>query len=374
MGIYYSVGQALVSDDELREKQFLEDFDFTREIEFSTGRFDPQLHTMGVSLDSEKPMDFKPIGVGKPLLIEIREVYPGNHLRKKPKDMLVTSAFKSFATFNAQPRAINIMKKDAIPGTAIDRISAVEQGTSLVFYTGALTNKNSNVAIEFGFNEFDDSDFKTVGELFSNAAGLPIFAPASGILMVASGITKLIGKVGELLNEKRQVFRTSENIVFMRGGDTKAKFGFTLLDDDRTPFSQEERQKYELNTFGKLVDEKGAPYRGDTPYVVLSYDGRKMDEYKDFAPTHASAEILERFYSTGVTSSSSAVDILSSALKLYNDKAFLDKANEKTKEIKNLDPNEDEDKKEIARLTTLRDAYIKNIRDDAFKPKKVSNS
>lgn len=358
MPIHYAVGQALVSDEELREKQHKQNFDFTQAAQFESGNFVPEA--------TGEPLPFEPIGVGKPLIVEIREIYTGKFPGRRSKDLLVTSAMKSIAAFNGAPRAINYMHKDVQRYQSMDVVPAVENGTPLIFYSPALTQKNSTITIEFGFDEFNEQAFETVGGLFQDAAGVPLFAPASNILLAASGITRIIGRIGELLGEKRQVFRSSEPLNLLRAGDVVAKAGFALLTDERNPMSKDDRSKYQIDKFGKLVDSTGTAYAGDTPYAIISYDGREMREYEDFSPTQASAEILDRFYSIGRNSDEGA-KIIFDSLKLLSDQRFRSEADDLAKEISELDPTADAEK--IARLTMEREALIKNITNDLFKPK-----
>ena len=95
MGIYYAVGNALVSDEELREKQTLQNFNFESKMDFRSGQFDPKIASMGLRDVAGELVEFVEIGIGKPLIVELREVYTGKFPdTRRPKDMLVTSAMK----------------------------------------------------------------------------------------------------------------------------------------------------------------------------------------------------------------------------------------------------------------------------------------
>jgi hypothetical protein len=185
MPVYHVVGDALVSDAELIEKKTLGTLDKfnakeTATLEYSTGltTLDNMATTVPVLETAGEFADFVPIGLGKPLIIEIRNVYTGRETKKK-KDLLVTSAIKNIASFNASPRAINFLKKDVSPHSNVTTPAATEQGTPLLFYSPALVQESSVFTVEFGFDEFPNEAFETVGGTFQKASGIPIFAVAN---------------------------------------------------------------------------------------------------------------------------------------------------------------------------------------------------
>src|SRR4051812_33936040 len=87
----------------------------------------------------------EPIGAGKPLSIIIRHVYTGRFPKGavfggSRRDLLLTSAVRDvLTTFNAAPRAINILKRRIPHRSDIKGVDATENGTPLVFYTPAVT-------------------------------------------------------------------------------------------------------------------------------------------------------------------------------------------------------------------------------------------
>ena len=111
-------------------------------MNFAHGRFLARAQP-AVLRDGEARIKFEPIGIGRPLIVEVRRVYTGSHPApgwfSESKDMLVTSAMKSIATFNAAPRAVNFLKKGVERKTTLTQVAATSDGTPLVYYSFAMT-------------------------------------------------------------------------------------------------------------------------------------------------------------------------------------------------------------------------------------------
>lgn len=113
----FVIGAKLVSSEELEEKAALGEIDQFREAKQRGKRAELRLFSGAVSAEElatapGKPA-FAPIGIGKPLTIEILTVYtgdaPGRFLGFLLGDpsMLVTSGARSGQSGKAAPRAIN---------------------------------------------------------------------------------------------------------------------------------------------------------------------------------------------------------------------------------------------------------------------------
>lgn len=162
MAIYYGVGGAVVSDEEYAEKLRLGTF--TRIAESlrkqATESFDVGGRTILAAEAFAGPSgnQFTPIEYGKPLAAEIRWVFTGNTPRTwldKAKDMLITSAFKSIATFNEAPRAVNLLRQQVKPFSHI-QWRAGDKGTPLAFYTPAVAEPATFATFEIVFDDFPD--------------------------------------------------------------------------------------------------------------------------------------------------------------------------------------------------------------------------
>ncbi|UCH97193.1 MAG: hypothetical protein JSV88_10175 [Candidatus Aminicenantes bacterium] len=376
MAIFYALGDALVTEDELYEKEAQGSFaSFNKMLSkkrgdaalpFSTGLLTSKNIVGFLTSPSGEKTPFKPIGPGKPLTIEIRHVYTGKFptasFFDKTKDMLITSAMKSIATFNDAPRAINFLEKNVSAKYNYRNPAATEKGTPLVYYTPALTEKNTLLTLEIGFDEFPEELFKIAENVLKQAAGIPIFAFASSYLLGVGTITKILGNLASKLFDKSPVFKTTVPLTFLRPGAPVPQADFRLIteDDVDTAFLN----KFKISENGQLVDAKGQPYNGDIPYIVISLDGHQIDEYANFSPTSASAALLEKFFKIK-DGQKESLEPLMDSLKLYNDWKFRKKADAFALDLKKLPPDSEEYKKKKEQYN----AHVANILDDLLKPK-----
>lgn len=130
---------------------------------------------------------FQPIGIGKPMSVEIAYVYTGglsapSFFGNRP-DMLIASAVKRLPVFEAAPRAINCLFRKVAQSFRFCDIAAAEPGTPLIYHTPALSDRGTTLTIEFVFDHFPEEAITQVSSLLSSAAGIPVFAPATGYLM-----------------------------------------------------------------------------------------------------------------------------------------------------------------------------------------------
>jgi hypothetical protein len=348
MPIYYALGEALVTSRELHDKEAsgqLAEFEQAAtkgsrgaSVQFSTGK----LSTDNVqrSEASGQVVPFEEIAIGKPLTIEIRHVYTGRHPKThvfhETADMLVTSALKSIATFNSAPRAVNFAVRRVKPNHGFSQVPATDQGTPLVSYSPALTEYNTVLTLEIGFDEFNEQALKVLGNAFSVAAGIPVFTAANKYLLAASAITKIAADLGSFLFDKGPVFAATEPIELLHPGAPKTSAGYRLITDDQLDHATLSRLT--ISNAGKLVDRNGRPYEGDLPYIVISLDGRANDTYKQFTPTAASAALLDKYYAIREGQTQELGPILD-ALKLYNDMKFRTQADDIKQRMAGLDPN-----------------------------------
>lgn len=375
MAIFYALGEAIVTEEELREKQVLGSMaTFTRALsegrvdamlEFSTGRLTPENILTSTMLTTGEATPFQEVGPGKPLSIEMRHAYTGRYPKAgvfdKTKDMLITSAMKSIATFDAAPRAVNILEKNVRARHHVTVPAATEKGTPLIHYTPALIERNTVLTLEIGFDEFPGQIFGVMQNALTQAAGIPLFVSASTYLLAAGAITKLIGNIGSRVFDRAPVFKGTELLPFVRPGDIPPQADFRIITDDDV--GEDVLKNYKVGESGQLVDSNGNQYDGGTPYIVISLDGRKNDEYSAFSSTAASAALLERFYSIK-EGQEQGIEMLMDAVKLYNDWKFRKKADMLADKLKELDPESEEYRQKKAEY----DAAAANILEELLKP------
>ena len=386
MGSSFVIGNKQVSADELKEKSALGTLkslqtgtDPKARVAFSTGEV-----TRSAVLEStpETP-GFTPIGIGKPMSIEILTVYTGDAPTKglfsKTSDLLVVSGVKAVETFAAQPKAINQLVPK-IGDNQYLQPSAFDQGSPIVYYTPSVVNDTTLCSFQMVTDRFDQDIFDQVASLFSQAAGLPIFAPQSSYLLAGSYLIKIAAKLGNALVDRGPFLSADLTLRFDTPDIPVSMAQNAVLYDDR---NQAELSGYEVRFDGgslKLVDpSSGKAYSGDAPYIIVSLDGRERDSLQSFTPTIAQASMLEKFYGSG-DPGGAVLQALGSALELYNDFESRQKAegyaktlDELKQKISALDPSAADYSTQKATLLasftktqTSYDAWRGRIEDELF--------
>ena len=371
MAIYYGFGSAVVSEAEYTEKRrqgVLRKFqdDVKRNISDAFLEIAGQRLQATTLIQAPGPTGtpFTPIAFGAPLTVEIRWVYTGNSPTtswfESSKDVLVTSAFKSISTFNEAPRAVNLLRQKVKDHSNI-QWAATDKGTSLAFYTPAVAEPATLATFEFIFDDFPDDAVTKLGDAFTAAAGIPIFAAESAYFLAAGAVTKLLAKAGHSLFDGNVAFKATEEIAFAHPGDPPSIAGWRIVTQDVG--SDDFANSVMIGANGQLFTKSdGKPYAGDTPYMVISLDGAAVDAYKTFTPTAASATLLDKFF--GISDSQTQpLDIALDALRLYSDFNFRTRADALEKQLKALGKNDPK----YAALNKQYEALKANILTDALK-------
>lgn len=379
MGVLYSIGNALVDPLELQEKAALGTLvDFAvassegREaaIELSTG----PVSTAEIAEAAGDPLGFEPIGLDKPLAVEIVAAYTGDAPgrswfdrivgRSKP-DLLITSAAKSPHTFGAAPRAINQVVED-IDDKKSYRPSALSDGSPIIYYSPAMVDATTFVGVEMVVDSFSGGVFDQLSKLLAAAAGLPVFAPGATYLLAGSVASRIGKKLAEALTETGPFLKADEDIRFDSGGFPVelARFMLFAADADLPELKAYSPEVVDQSGNVRVVlahRQSGDPYDGDVPFVIATVDGRERPEYKDFKATHASAAMLEQFY--GKNALTGAVSALTEAMTLYNDLKFR-RAAERMRAERDALP---EGSSEREAADTRVKAYLENIRTEELR-------
>lgn len=342
MGSSFVIGHKQVSAAELQEKSALGSLkslqtsvDPKARVAFSTG----EVTRSAVTEPTPKAPGFTPIGIGKPLSIEILTVYTGDAPTKgffsSSADLLVVSGVKAVETFAAQPKAINQLVPK-IGDNQYLQPSAFDQGSPIVYYTPSVVNDTTLCSFQMVTDRFDQDILDQVASLFSQAGGLPIFAPQSAYLLAGSYLIKIAAKLGNALLDRGPFLSADLNLRFDTPDVPVSMAHNAVLFDDR---NQSELAGYEVRYDGsslKLVDpSSGKAYSGDAPYIIVSLDGRQRDALQSFTPTIAQASMLEKFYGSG-DPGGAVLQALGSALELYNDFESRQKAEGYAKTLEEL--------------------------------------
>ncbi len=365
--LLYPVGSALLERDELVEgghaaaiRSFAAAGPGSKALQLPNGE-------LQFSASFALPVPNTPIGLNKPLTIDIREVYTGKHPSSNvfggSKDMLLTTATKGYAEYDAQARALNFLVKKVQKHAKMFRPPVSEVGTPIVYYSPAVTQRSLSIEVAMVFDTFPQQAFDAVGNAMKGAAGIPLFMAQGSYLLAASEVIRIAGQVGESIFDGRPAMNVTVAIDIELAGTLPAIAGFLLvLPDNADELDPLLRKDFKLNALGQLVDGVDNPYSGDVPYVVLNLDGAPNEAaLGSFAPRAASSAVLSRFFGVKDGQTLSLGPVVE-ALQLYNDLTYRKQYDAMAEQINNAKP---EDK---PKLEEKRDALRKNIGNELMKP------
>ena len=365
MPFYHAIGNALVSPEEIKEKAIsLGRFENEKkkQVDFLHGVLSRDVPTPQPVARSGARIPFQPIGLGKPLTVQLRHVFRGKHPeRGAQKPMLVTSAIKAINQNKANARAINFLIGTLGDKKGFSHVPATSQGTPIIYNSPALIDFSMSLTVEVGFNDFRGNEVKRLGDLLQSAGAMPVFVAHSAYLIGAGLITKLAAKVGERIFEKGPVLTETAGIDMITGGAEASRAGFKILASD--DFPDDFLKEHQVNSAGQVVNAENKVYDGDLPYVTFSLDGTKRDDLKEFQATQASAEMLANYFAIR-DGQQVSLGLAREALQLYNDLDFRRKADNLMKKMDELGSGAEYDK-----LKVQYDACVKNIQEKALHPR-----
>jgi len=373
MAVYSIIGNSLISPEELYNKTISGEMDSLRSIENlknSSKEMNFFNNTIKVNTlpDLHKNLreNFEPIGIGKPLSIEIATIYTGEYERffGSKKDVIVVTGLKNSQTFQAISRAINV-KSSNINQNEFLKFEAFSDGTPIVYYSPAMDADDSVVSFEIMFDNFDGGLFNTIGDLLTSAAGIPIFIPAAPYLLGGGQLVNIGSKLGEALFSGKAKLSGSIPIKFNSPiiPATEPKEFIIFNDQDKEEFTD-----LQLGLFKdsapqlRLINKNNnSEYKGYAPYMIVILNGAKRQNLESFAPTIASASLLRQFY--GGDNQTEIISVLQDAMKLYNDSVYRTKGEKLKKQLEKVP----KDSTEYSKLKNLYEAYSANIQTDNFK-------
>lgn len=305
---------------------------------------------------------FTPIGIGKPLTIQIRHVYPGKFPEPglfKKKDIAIFSSLKDYSEFAPATRALNYLKRRSVSREDIKTFDATTNGSPVIAYYPSVMSSSLSLTIEIAVDDFPDTVVSVLSSSISSASKIPLLLPYAGYLFAAESVVRIAGSIGNTLFDSSAEFTISESINFDLPGGLNAQADFRLLCHSE---SLAANYKYVDGT-GLISRTNGKRYDGDLPYIVISLNGAVQDDLTGFAATAASAGVLKKFFDISEEGQSSTKDLLD-GLALLSDWRYREKAMKLNATLANL-PADSPDK---ARLTQKRDALVANISHQELKP------
>lgn len=377
MPISYVIGNTVVTSDEYDEKVALGTVDsFLRDaqqnayasMEFSTGQVEAKDLGGPSPVFSPLAPSFTPIKIGSPLSIEILTVYTGLAPRRlfgKP-DLLIASQVKSAQTFDAAPKLVNQMV-DNIESSQYVTPSARTAGSPVVYYAPAVTDSTILCSFDLVAETFDKNTFDQISALMGAASGMPVFAPAGAYLMAGSLLVSMFSDLAEAMVGNKQFLTADLELRFdtpnIPASIARQAIGYNRSDGrelaDYTPGLINVGPDHEQTVL--VHKDTGKEYQGNAPYIIVSIDGREKPELSEFAPKLASAAILERFYRSQ-EAAGQVLDTIESALQLYNDLTYHEKALKAKELLENVDPSSTQ----YANAKALYNAYVRNITNKQF--------
>jgi hypothetical protein len=213
------------------------------------------------------------------------------------------------------------------------------------------------LGFELAVGSFPQDLVDSLSKAFGTLAGIPLLLPYAGYLLGAGQVVKLVGSVGHALFDGIR-FSVTDSIDFDVAGTPAAAAGFRIL------ATSDELAQYTYTEAGGVVDARGKKYAGDCPYVAISLDGKQRDNLKAFAPTVASAAVLQRFFEMQ-DGAQIAIDTVVQGLQFVSDFKYREQA--VALQARLGDPGFDASTKQ--QLEKQLDAALKNIVTDALRPK-----
>lgn len=316
-----------------------------------------------ISSASPPATSYVPIGFGKPLSVEILSVYTGSFKAKglfagDKRDILCVSGVKAAETFEASPRAINLLEKKVPEHTYLE-FSAFDAATPYVYYKKSVDTDTIEITIELAASSYDQSLVDTVTNLLKNSASLPIFMPAAGKLLAGSQLVNIAANGANDLFAPAPFLSETICLRFDTAGlpINSAQCMLVCRDEDENELGGYQMTAVNHNGSAQMrLTKDGSVYTGDAPYVLVNVDGAEKQALDTWTATLASSSVLSQFY--GDADKTAGVGtIVQQAMSLYNDYTYRTKADALKQQMDKVGPGSDQ----YGALQTQYAAYVKNI-------------
>jgi hypothetical protein len=377
MGLYRVIGNRIISEAEVAEKRSqgafrkLESALRARSaegmMEFMGGGIAiADIAGFGALPPGSNQVSLEPTGVGKPCLVKFETVYSGKHgggLFGSRKDMLVTSAMKSLHISTAQARAVNYLESKMGARRVRHLPTPTMPGRPVIFYAPSLVSMSAAVKFEMAFDDIDEEDFDKVAQVLQGMGQLPMFMPYSGFFWLAGQLVNIVKEIGSAIFDGEAEFDAEDtfDLTPIVGQPFAADLRFYMNERDW----QQLEGKYLIRN-GVLVDQSGAPYDGDAPYLLISISGQRVPELDGFTPEAIGADIAAKFYSS-TKRSTVLLDVLSKSVGLWSEWQYWQDAQRYEAERAAAMAKTPPDQAAADAAKAKRDAAIANIKNADFK-------
>jgi hypothetical protein len=263
----------------------------------------------GVLSEPEKAhspaQDYEPVGIGKPLCVEILHVAFGDvrDLRGKA-EVLVSSWAKLGGTGSPGPRVINVMRTGVDEFEHLSSFGAAEYGNPLSYYAPSYKGERLRLSIELlEIDKLRPEGVRTLGNALGKLARLAVFAPQLAYMTLAPDVLKLGRKLYNLLNRNDQVLLEHLDLAFDEPDLKVLTSGrFVIIHSNQRASTI--LRDFRLSSGSELVTETGtlAEETGmKSPYVVIRINAEEKPEYRDFEIDHATQERLAGVLNENIT-------------------------------------------------------------------------
>lgn len=319
--------------------------------------FDIQSPSELPNVNQPQPTPFAPIGIGRPLVIRLHTVYVGDlseFIRGRRFGLLVTSRMKDDITFAKPAPAIHQIY-DELNDRKILTPSASTEGTELIYYSKALDRRRLFIDLELKTQKMRESFVARLSNSLSLSGQIPLFMPISPLIVVGNQLLNLGSDTVDDAMDNIPVLRSEMNITNEIGGLIDEREGFKI---GANLHQLDQFRGYEIKSHPQrpncmVLMKDGKLYDGDSPYLIISYDGRADRNYEGFNAAMASAAAVKRMKET---EGGSPLEDIHQLMEIYNDFQYTRRIKETRQDLEAVS---DPQKKQ--HLEQLLSAYQKNI-------------
>lgn len=318
---------------------------------------------------AKDPIPSQPIGLGKPLSVEILGIYNGDHpnvfLGGKKRDTILVSGITNPLQTSASARAVNLIKENTKERKYLER-AAWDAGTSLIYYSPAMDRSKCTISLELKTDNFEQEIVDAITTVLKDASEYPLFLTAAPFLYAGSRVLGSLGNVANSILEKKKNMEDSIVIQFKTASipPSIARRVLFCNESDKRLFRQ-----YDIKTLDndgdyivRLVHKtNGQVYNGKAPYIIVNLDGAVKKEYEAFVPLIATSTQVNKFFGGQVTES--VMKAFQDSMALANDMAYLNKIKDAKEDIESLEKGS----VEYEDLKVLIESFKENIGNSDIK-------
>ena len=272
------------------------------------------------------PLDsrYEPVGVGKPLCVEILHWAFGDIEDWWGKSEILSASWSKLGRgAKPGPRLVHFIRKDINKFDHIDQLGAAQYGHRLVFYTPAYDGRQLRLTLQYvELDKAVKKNINAIGSALINLGSLPVFAAQLPFLLALPSGLELGRKIYNLFNRNDKIL--AESLDFrLDGGDfyrlTSGRY--VVVGGSHLPHVFTEKYKLaaqgpQKNRLVTTQDNTPAEMSGMvSPYVVLRVNGEKVSDYEGFEIEGTAQEMIEAVLNGDTNLTDEAAELISAAAK-----------------------------------------------------------